>query len=127
MPTNWIVRPHHELIEEYALFFERIDSPGSGFGPSCDVAGNIIGDLWRTKEEREADVAGFRADPALRAPVLQNLSRTWFNAGSVRCGCGAEHQLVRGDSACDCGQLFNACGQELVPRDQWEENYEEDY
>jgi hypothetical protein len=28
---------------------------------------------------------------------------------------------------CDCGRLYNSSGQELAPREQWEESYEEDY
>lgn len=46
--------------------------------------------------------------------------------GSVRCNCGAEHDLGNGDTACDdCGQWFNTVGQQLVPRDQWEEAYDD--
>ena len=44
--------------------------------------------------------------------------------GSVRCPkCGCEHNLQRGDSDClsGCGQEFNAAGQALAPRSQWEE------
>lgn len=47
----------------------------------------------------------------------------------VECNCGKKHHIAfaGGDSACECGQLFNTFGQELRPQEQWEENYEDDY
>lgn len=47
-----------------------------------------------------------------------------------RCECGVETCLTdqRGnDFTCTCGRDYNCFGQELRPRDQWEENMEEDY
>jgi hypothetical protein len=41
---------------------------------------------------------------------------------SVKCGCGRKHWLAMDDSACECGQLFNAFGQRLLPPSQWGEN-----
>ena len=41
---------------------------------------------------------------------------------SVKCACGRKHWLAMDDSVCDCGQLYNAFGQQLVPPSQWGEN-----
>lgn len=126
MPTNWIVRPHHEDIAEFSLYYERKAAPGSGFGLPCDKHGNIIGDAYRTLEDRQAQGAELLCNPNFHGPVIQDLSRSWFNPGAIRCQCGRRHDLQRGDSQCECGQLFNACGQALLPEHLWEERYEED-
>lgn len=65
----------------------------------------------------------------IRKPADYDDSKTleqnrWRDRGSVRCNCGKEHDLERGDSNCDnCGQMFNCVGQQLKPMDQWEEEY----
>ena len=41
------------------------------------------------------------------------------------CSCGAEI-LLQGDTYCDCGQLYNQFGQQLIDPNEWEENMEED-
>lgn len=45
------------------------------------------------------------------------------DAGSVRCRCGSRHELsMYNDSDCrNCGTEFNSFGQELAPREQWQE------
>lgn len=44
----------------------------------------------------------------------------------VRCSCGRKHVTSsRGDSECSCGNEFNILGDELVSRDQWEEDYDD--
>ena len=37
------------------------------------------------------------------------------------CNCGQEVILVEFTNECVCGLLYNSQGQELAPRDQWEE------
>lgn len=126
MPTHWIEKPGHERIEEYRLHFTCKVHPSSGMGFACDSKGNLIADDYCTLAERQNQLAATLADPAYAKPFVMNLSRDYFNPGTLRCHCGREHHLARGDSDCECGQIYNACGQELKPRDQWEENYEED-
>jgi hypothetical protein len=43
----------------------------------------------------------------------------------ILCSCGRGHFLLACDTQCDCGQLFNASGQRLLPQSMWEEP--EDY
>lgn len=43
----------------------------------------------------------------------------------MKCGCG-EEVILQGDTECnECGALYNGFGQRLVPRDMWEERWEE--
>lgn len=49
------------------------------------------------------------------------------------CLCGEQIDMILNRDAYDtiecptCNRLYNSSGQELRPRDQWEENLEEDY
>jgi len=47
------------------------------------------------------------------------------------CSCGVVVNFLERDCydtvECSCGKLYNSSGQELRPRNQWEENMEEDY
>ena len=68
--------------------------------------------IWKRKP------AAYDDDKTLQ----QNRDR---DRGAVKCPtCGATHDLEMGDSECSCGQEFNGNGQALVPRSQWEEDYD---
>jgi hypothetical protein len=44
---------------------------------------------------------------------------------SVKCVCGRKHWLALDDSVCEnCGQMFNAFGQKLLPPNQWGEGHD---
>jgi hypothetical protein len=51
-------------------------------------------------------------------------------SASALCRCGSLLDMLDFDSLdtieCTCGRLFNSSGQELRPRDQWEEPLEEE-
>jgi hypothetical protein len=117
------IRPftRHETVEHFARF-QMLLHPGSGYSFECDEQGNI------RNPEHAIKAQELRDDPGYRGPYIETQNGSWIDWGSVRCNCGVEHDLCGGDSDCDnCGQLFNAGGQELVPRSQWEERYDDDY
>lgn len=55
-------------------------------------------------------------------PTYDPATNRLRDPGTVRCSCGRPHELAWcSDSACDhCGTEFNAQGQQLAPRAQWE-------
>lgn len=65
-------------------------------------------------------------------PDKSNLWNRYRFRGSIRCHCGNEVDLSPAAmessqyaAECDkCGQLFNLVGQELQPREQWEEPWD---
>lgn len=121
---NWIVKPHREEWVEYSLWFELVDHPGSGFAYDCDEHGNVDRSKLSATGLRNLDecLGGSVDGRALVSHGVCPRPRSWYNSGSIRCRCGAEHHLVRGDSMCEsCGQHYNAVGQELVDPEHWED------
>jgi len=113
------IRPfcRHEDIQHY-LWFNSIAHPGSGYAFDCDPQGK----LHPLTESQARSYAHVCSCGDYRAPTLEWSANRWIDWGSVECPtCHAEHDLTSGDSACDCGQLFNAAGQALLPREQWED------
>lgn len=109
---------HHTDVG-HELFFRCISHPGSGFAFECDATGYL--DESKLTPIQAASLAIARSGDH-REPELRVIEHNWFDPGSVRCVCGVEHNLQRGDSVCqDCGQWFNAVGQELLPPCQWED------
>ena len=126
MPIQWIQEPGHERIESYFMRFDNKEQPSCGFAFDCDKDGNIIGNEYGNAEQRKREIAEIAATQAYHGPYFTDCSHDYYNPGSLRCHCGREHFLARGDSTCECGQDYNACGQQLNPPHMWEENYEED-
>jgi hypothetical protein len=128
MATDWIEEPHREEWVECTLYLALLSHPSSGLAFDCDKDGKVTGNEYRTKAECEAHLAEAIASGLYSRPEHLVRERHWFNPGSLRCHCGAEHHLQRGDSTCEvCGQDYNACGQQLLPPHMWEEQIEEDY
>jgi hypothetical protein len=121
--TEYIRNPGRHTNVTHSLFFESAYRRGCGYSFDCDEQGKVALDsLTQLQLKSWNDAQGNEYLPG----VLHTSRNSWFDSGSVRCHCGAEHNLGRYDSACDnCGQLFNAVGQQLRPRSEWEES--EDY
>lgn len=93
--TEWIVRKHDELVESFAVDYQERLHPGSGYGFTCDKAGNI-------------DRAGM--DPA----GLENLAKCEDGTYDVVCLGVVDHSYIYPVNAqlrCECGQPV-----ELEPR-----------
>lgn len=120
--TTFVRKPSTTEETLYQLFYERILQPGSGFAFDCDAAGNVITrGLGPTALE---SLRHCKADTLreFRAPYVTSHVHRLRDHGSIRCGCGAEHDLEDSDSACNsCGQLFNAFGQALAAPELWED------
>lgn len=129
--TTYIVQPGRKHWTEWFHEFEWSDAPGCGRSYPVNPDGTLLEPTEQRLAWLAEDLAGTtRSDTGGRLIDLGIVprERSYYEPGSVRCDCGHEHRLARGDSTCSaCGQLFNACGQRLVPRSQWEEQYDDDY
>ena len=107
-----------ERIEEvsYCLYFASKGTRGAGWGPSCDKDGNVLGDSYATKEQREAAVAEARLDPDFEAPYVRAQTHGYMQCAIGRCTCGAEVQLEDPlFNECDrCHRYWNMSGQEKI-------------
>jgi hypothetical protein len=118
-----IVRLRQRIeIQQWTQFFQWKHSPGSGYSFECDAAGNL---LDPTEDRVKRRNACFN-EPGLEAPVIKSWTQRYFEPAVLLCDCGQEHALVdqnrMGDSCCECGQWYNAAGQQLIPPTQWGED-----
>jgi hypothetical protein len=127
MIQNYVPAQNRTIIE-YNLVFD--DGYNNGFSFACDENGKVYEDL---------------PIPALKNYkwCLENPNKfVRFNkvvkdSGTVRddahgtCHCGNEvylHNDYYGACQCDeCGQWYNLFGQELLPPEDWQENFDIDY
>ena len=123
--TTYIRQPGRHSTMSYHLFFESAYRRGCGYVFDCSENGEVVlTNLTESQQKSWDDAQG----PEYLPPVVRSSPNSWFDSGSVRCDCGAEHNLTSTDSECDnCGQLYNAVGQQLRARSEWEETLEEDY
>ena len=118
--TRYIRQPGGQTTTRHFLFFESAYRRGCGYSFDCSEIGEVsLTNMTPTQLASWEDAQG----PEYLPPRVTTSTNRWFDSGSVRCDCGAEHNLGRGDSECDaCGQLYNAVGQQLRPQSEWEED-----
>lgn len=116
---------HREETVSYSLVYEWLDMPGAGFGFACDAEGNI--DTSKAEpdctwpENYRKCVSG---EYAVRFMGIREYRHAYTHPAVGTCECGREVVLdgdTRGEGIdCECGRIYNALGQELAPRSQWE-------
>ena len=113
--------------ESYVMAFEWNDCPGAGFSFPCNADGSM--DL-SGREGRLENLAGCLFgvfDVTYKG--IEDWSRTWTER-SGKCVCGRTVDITEPDYGhgidCECGRIYNSSGQELAPRSQWEDRYDED-
>jgi len=125
-----IIRERKRVEEfTYGLSFHLIECPSAGCSFDCDEYGNIFMDdlepvALNTLETARAGVGTLYHEPE----VTRYVSRYVDHAVGICNGCGREVVLSDPlDNECVCHRIYNMCGQELKPRDQWEEPMDYDY
>ena len=119
--TTYIKHPGRIEWVEYRRDFDYANHPGSGLSFEVDKDGALIDPT----PQREAYLAEALTGVVNGMTVIDlgviPRERSYWESGSLRCQCGREHFLARGDSACECGQYYNACGQRLNPPHMWDD------
>lgn len=125
MLKNYTPANYH-TITEYELVFD--DGHYNGFGFPCDANGKLL----QSEEENPAAHANLRR--CLEHPekfgrfnkIIKHERSVMDNAHGT-CACGNEVELwdsYLGACQCEkCGKWYNLFGQELLPPENWEEDY----
>jgi hypothetical protein len=126
---NNIVYPKDEIFEEYRMCFYFSDDPyGGGFAFECNKDGSIdIESMNPGALENLAKCLFGIYDVSLEGII--DYSRLISNDPYGKCDCGETVYLSYDYGHgidCRCGRIYNTSGQELAPRSQWEEYYDDD-
>lgn len=107
---------------EYSLNFDT--SRGGGYSFPCDYRGEVL-PLNPTAQTNYARCISGEVQ-TIRPPYVHERQWTEYVHAIGECFCGAEVELnpdSEGLCYCHCGQCFNAAGQSIRPRSEWEESY----
>lgn len=125
-----IVKGHRVTMVSFSRVFNWRNDPGAGFSFDCNEQGEIntseLADIgWENLQKclsGEYDVIDMG---------IQRYEHRYWSPGFGTCTCGQTVTLdgdTRGEGIdCECGRIYNAVGQELAPRRQWEEYVGDDY
>jgi len=126
MPLKVLRESYRELQEEYALEFEV--GEGSWLSFPCDKDGNVKPLTPEGLSNYEKCMSG--EIKTTEPPYVKDWSRWVTHPKVCECHCGQELPMYHDSEGmvyCGCGKTFNTSGQELRPRSEWEERYDDDY
>lgn len=119
----------HDYVEEYRLSYYWNDCPGAGFSFPCTRDGKIIEDQLMTDLGMDNYISCRDGIFDVTFEGIINYSKTMTSPAYGECDCGRtvylDYDYGHGID-CECGRIYNLSGQELAPRSQWEERYDED-
>lgn len=103
-------------VREYRHEFRYTNDPGAGYGIPCYKNGKV-------KPQDEKRLEEIKAIPNLRYLGVEYWDRSFNEAGSIECVCGAEVFLdnIMTNTCERCDRDYNINGQLLAPRSQWGE------
>lgn len=110
---------------EFALYFERIEHPGSGYAFPSDERGNLLQDQMPEPARANHADCLTKVGTVYHAPEVTRYQSSYVEPAVGRCSCG--RKVVLGDAltnTCDCGRSYNMGGQEVCPElaeEPWEE------
>jgi hypothetical protein len=123
-----MVKRERVFIEDYALGYEWVDDPSSGFSFECDKEGNpLVEKMGDPALENLRKCRDGTYDVVFMG--IRDYSRYYTEDAHGTCDCGREvylHNDYGHGIDCECGRIYNSSGQELAPRSQWEDRYDED-
>lgn len=125
---NNYVSAQYTTIVEYDLVFD--DGYHNGFAFPCDENGVLLDGVPECAMENYKWCLE-RPDKFVRFnKVVKNERRVRENAYGT-CACGNKVELYDeyyGACQCEkCGQWYNLSGQELLPPEDWQENFDDEY
>ena len=125
MLKNYVPSKYRTVVD-YNLVFD--DGCGNGFSFPCDADGKLL----KSKEENPAAHANLHyciehPDRFERFNKLIATERRVYDNAHGTCVCGNEVELwdsYLGACQCEkCNRWYNLFGQELLPPENWEEDY----
>lgn len=118
----------NRIVTECHLVFD--DGCGNGYWFPCDESGKVFDDLNQAALENH-NWCLKNPDRFVRFNKVVKDSWTVRDAAYGTCHCGNRvdlYDMYYGACQCDkCGQWYNLSGQELLPPEDWQENFDNDY
>jgi hypothetical protein len=119
-----IVRSERIFTVTYGMFYELKERPNSGYSFDCTKDGELL-------SEPLPEVAAHLIAEAHKyhAPQVVEYESSYREPAHGKCVCGRTVYLERDYGHgidCDCGRIYNSSGQELAPRSQWDDRYDDD-
>ena len=115
---------HMVEYDMHRLVFD--DGINSGFWFPCDELGNLLPGMHENARENY-EFCMANQNSFVRANEVVSFKQHVREAATGTCHCGNRMELYDqyyGTCQCDkCGQWYNLFGQELLPPDEWEEDY----
>lgn len=113
----------------YSREFTRKDT--SGFSFPCDEHGNVFPFEYEEAQRNYERCLANESEFDLEFNEFRRWKNTYREPAHGTCVCGEEVYLINEYmGACECpkcGRWYNLFGQELLPPDQWESDYYDDY
>jgi hypothetical protein len=119
---------HKRLVEEvdYHIFYEWVEELDAGFMFPCNEHGEIDFDSM----SKEALANYEKCDSEEYAVVYRGLQREvnkYTEPAVGECSCSKPVTLATNSNQCECGQWYNAMGQQLTDPKEWGEETDEHY
>lgn len=127
MSLKVLKESREELLMSYSIRFDTHSDGGYAF--DCDENGNVLDTLTPLGMENYKKCKSGEIK-LYRPPYINEYRRLVRHPMVCKCHCGKELPMEcdpEGIVYCYCGKTYNPSGQELLPRSQWEERYEDDY
>ena len=125
--TN-MTRGHRVNVHNYAHSFDYADSPGCGFSFDCAVDGSVDLSTYAPAAVENLAACLFGLVDVVYTGIA-DYSHSYWQPATGTCACGRTVELVADHGHgidCECGRIYNGSGQELRPRSQWEDRYDDD-
>jgi hypothetical protein len=117
-----IKRGEYSNVEKWSLDYHWSHNRWAGFSFDCDSQGKVA-------EPSENLISCQDGTFDVVFEGIKDRSYQVFEPDAGTCDCGRTVYL-EGDFGhgidCKCGRIYNLSGQELAPRSQWEENWNEE-
>lgn len=127
MPIKIIREAYREEVYERFLEYPKLGTLQTVWIPVDENNQLLAGCADLLKENYERIKSG---ELKVGEPILRRIGYTIKHPEVRECKCGDELEMnydSDGITFCHCGRSYNPAGQELRPRSEWEERYDDDY
>lgn len=128
MSAKIIKHSERQFFVEHSLNYDT--SSNGGFSFPCDQYGHVDVDSLNEYAKHNYQQCLDGMVGAIRPPYVQEREFSRLSPAIAECECGKQFEMdIDGEGLCycHCGHCYNASGQSIRPRSEWEERYEDDY
>ena len=109
----------------YSLEFRNRKRRDCGHSFPCDENGTV--DITTFAHVAIINYIRCSLGQEIKLGIRKNIIR-WTEPALGKCYCGKEVNLGEFTNECEyCGRLYNWCGHELAPREEWEDEMYDEY